>query len=254
MTYIPYLTSVADMRANAGVTDSMATDDQLLESIQEAEEYIHRKCRQKFKAEPFTLVLNGTGKPNIHLPSAIVRTVDSGDPGASITAVTIAFTNTPFTVAMTDLVIYDATPDLDGRDDRMNAKIEWKVNNWPGLIVNGVENGGWRPFGRSIFPRGRNNVTIAGTFGFVESDGAPPVAIRRAARALTLLLLSGGGCGDPLGMQKLLQLRIKSETTDDHSYELDGTDEDGDIGYRWIDRRLARYTRRLMGSTTPRIW
>lgn len=255
MPYTPYLSSIAEMRQQ-GITDDY-DDDELLEALQEAEQYIHNRCRQQFRAQAMTLTLDGSHRPWLRLPYAIVRTTDTdtaGGRGASITSVTISPTSLgadPYTVALTDLVVYDRTVDLDGEDDRMCPKIEWKNVRPPGLSINGAD-GSWRPYGISIFPQGKQNITIMGTFGYVEADGSIPIAIRKACRMLVYYML--GKVTDPVAADKLRALCVKSETTDDHSYQLDGSDEEGDFGLRWIDRRLAKYKRPMGGMTRPRPW
>ena len=248
MAYTPYLVQLADMR-NEGVGNDVATDAQLLDAIEESERYIRRKTRQDFNPVTLTLKLDGSGNDTLPLPAALVPTQASPNPITSITVSTETYANTPTVVdPVNDVVIYQRVPWADGADDRMNNKIVWKQWRREALIINGSD-----AFqGKAVWPFGNQNVQVTGTFGFVEDDGLAPISIRRAARRLAYLYL--GQIADPETADKLRQLRIKNESTDAHSYGLDGSDEFGDIGDRWVDRVLARYTRRIRKGTRPRLY
>lgn len=84
-------------------------------------------------------------------------------------------------------------------DDRHNPKIYRKE--------------GW--------PRGRQNVNIAGTWGFVDrvEDGyRPPAVIKQVAKRLVVREIPL--LGDVEGQEERKRTRIISERTDDHSYTL----------------------------------
>lgn len=69
------------------------------------------------------------------------------------------------------------------------------------------------------WPRGRLNVEVSGQWGYVEEDGLPPSAIRRAAMKLALYhfpALTDSEAQEENAIRGLLV----SETTDGHSYTL----------------------------------
>lgn len=71
----------------------------------------------------------------------------------------------------------------------------------------------------SGWPRGRLNIELSGTWGYVEEDGTTPPAIKRAAMKLALYnfpALSDSESQDENAIRGLLL----SETTDGHSYTL----------------------------------
>ncbi|NSW82530.1 MAG: hypothetical protein HPY90_04515 [Syntrophothermus sp.] len=120
-------------------------------------------------------------------------------------------------LAVTDFKVYNRF----FPDDRRNPKI--------------YREAGW--------PRGRQNVVIAGTWGFVDKVGTEyqtPALIKQAAKRLVIRELPL--LGDSEGQEDRKRSRIVSETTDGHSYTLErlvGTlDLTGDPD---IDRVLALF-------------
>ena len=74
-------------------------------------------------------------------------------------------------------------------------------------------------FRSSKWPEGRLNISIKGTWGYVEEDGSTPVSIKRIAKKLAMYNF-------PALIDKEAQTEkntnglLISETTDGHSYEL----------------------------------
>ena len=98
--------------------------------------------------------------------------------------------------AVTDFKVYNRF----FPDDRHNPKIYREV--------------GW--------PKGRQNVVITGTWGFVDKVGTDyqtPALIRQAAKRLVIREIPL--LGDADGQEDRKRARIVSETTDGHSYTLE---------------------------------
>ncbi len=68
------------------------------------------------------------------------------------------------------------------------------------------------------FPRGKGNVEVAGSFGYVEQDGSTPEPIKYACRRIVVLNLAS--LADKDAQEERKRVRIVSETTDGHSYTL----------------------------------
>lgn len=91
-----------------------------------------------------------------------------------------------------------------------------------------------------VFPRGVDNVTIAGWWGCTETDGTAlgrtPLEIQRATLLLAARMLS------PVG-ESADKWRIVEERTRDQSYRLSPIDGGELTGDPEVDRILKRYTR-----------
>ncbi|HHV62117.1 MAG TPA: hypothetical protein GXX51_05705 [Firmicutes bacterium] len=68
------------------------------------------------------------------------------------------------------------------------------------------------------FPKGKRNVEVTGTFGYVEEDGSTPELIRYACRRLVVKDLAP--LSDMDAQEERKRARVISETTDRHSYTL----------------------------------
>ena len=72
------------------------------------------------------------------------------------------------------------------------------------------------------WPKGIQNIQIQGKWGYVEEDGSTPLLIKRAA--MKLCLYNFPALSDSEAQEeKDLRGKIRSETTDGHSYTLDGS-------------------------------
>lgn len=143
-------TSIARLRAE-GVTTAMASDDRLAELIAEASDEIDRITRWWFEPRELTLALNGNGQRILALPA----------PPIEIESVTLG------EVAATDW------------DAQGWAPVETPKRPHPALVRRGC----------LAWPTGTGNVTVVGTFGYVEADGddgRTPRAIRRAAELMVI--------------------------------------------------------------------
>ena len=84
----------------------------------------------------------------------------------------------------------------------------------------------WR---RLRWPKGVQNIQIQGEWGYVEEDGTTPLLIKRAA--IKLCLYNFPALGDSEAQEeKDLRGKIRSETTDGHSYTLDGSSSSSGTG------------------------
>jgi hypothetical protein len=231
-----YLTAVDEIRAE-GVPASVS-EARILEKIELAEEYIERRCKWWFEARALTLKLNGTARPYLYMPAPIV----------SITSVTVAEPYSAFAInaiSLDELSIFNRVPWLNGVDDRWNPKLVFKPAPQAALLIQGDLTTRRLP----VWTEGVQNVTIQGTFGFIDQDGLAPLAVRTACRRLVIreLRLLADHEVDDAKRAKL----ITQETTDSHSYTLENAGfSAGALGDPEIDRPLWRYTKpNFIGST-----
>lgn len=68
------------------------------------------------------------------------------------------------------------------------------------------------------FPKGKGNVEVVGSFGYVEQDGSTPELIKYACRRIVISNLAP--LTDKDAQEEKKRVRIASETTDGHSYTL----------------------------------
>jgi hypothetical protein len=104
------------------------------------------------------------------------------------------------------------------------------------------------------WPQGRRNISVVGSFGFVESDGTTPTEIRDVCVRLAVREL--GLITDATAQGERQRGRVFRETTDGHSYELAGVlpgavgawRQGGLTGDPDIDVTLASYRRPSQGA------
>ena len=73
---------------------------------------------------------------------------------------------------------------------------------------------------RLRWPKGIQNIQVQGEWGYVEEDGSTPLLIKRAAVKLFLYNFLPALGDSEAQEEKNLRGKIKSETTDGHSYTL----------------------------------
>ena len=177
--------TVADMRAE-GVPVTF-TDDWIVGRIGLASRMVDRFTGQWFEPRVMTLHLDGRGGRALLLevPVIAVASIKLED----------ATTGTLTNVALTGVKVYNRhlTEGLLRPDDRANPRIE---------LVNAEDAEGieW-----SVWPKGKQNVVVAGTFGYTDPDGSvngkTPDLIKHATKLLVLRYLrpqyaaTGGGSG-----------------------------------------------------------
>lgn len=201
-----------------GVTTEQASDPRLQLLLDDASRFIDDATGWWFERRTATLRLDGTGLGWLALPA----------PPIAVTAVS---------VGGVALVAGDVAADgVPGElPDRRRA---------PQL---------WHPSG--CWARGQRNVVVAGTFGFVEADGAsPPPAIRTACLRLAIRDLTR--LTDAEGQAERRAGEVFMETTDGHSYQRGGVLPGAPGGWRNngltgdpdIDRAIERYRRPPAGG------
>lgn len=116
------------------------------------------------------------------------------------------------------------------------------------LLYNRMEDRAYPKIFRALgWPRGRLNITVSGTFGYVEEDGSTPLDIKRAAMKLALYGFPALSDSEAQADRNIQGLIVR-ETTDGHSYELaesavTSAYSDAITGDSEIDGILKRYMR-----------
>lgn len=222
-------TTIAEMRAR-GVTTTLADDDTLLASIELNSRMIDHFTGQWFYAREMELHLDGRGTFTLHLDIPIVE----------VTRVAIDYwadDSSTTDINLDDLEIYDRHVRLGmlKPDDRQCPKI---VLRQASNTMKRVQPG-WG----GVFPKGQQNVLIAGTFGYTEPDGSTPLLIREACRRMVkrdLLAIASSGSGGPSGPVKREKTREQEvEYADANKSALQGV-YTGDPA---IDMILVRFRR-----------
>lgn len=192
-----YIT-IADVRA-AGLDATVATDAEVDAAIKINQQFIERATRQWFYSRPLTLQLDGNSSDTLHLPVPIV----------SLDSLTINDNDT-----VLDAEFYRVYDSKDLPDDRWNPRIKLRRGNVD-LFQDPFRTD--RPL---IFRKGRQNQTLVGNFGFVESDGSTPELIKRALLVLVIEKLTNPPFGSPTpGAPSGPTGSILRETTDGHTVQ-----------------------------------
>lgn len=207
----PYYCLLSDLR-DEGITQTQFSDARVMFAIQRASQFVERVTRRFFEPRYLQVRTNGRG--------ASITLFDMPIIGIE----TLRFQTSP--LFPSDLAV---EPDfyrvynrhLQGQihpDDRNDPKIE--------LFSASEDLAGVRPFSfsRLIFPRGQQNVTATGVWGYTEADGSPfgqcPGILRRAVQLLTLRELPKFSQWDKReDAQK--RWRLSSERTRDQQYNLE---------------------------------
>lgn len=194
-----------------GITSQMADDARLTSLLTRESRRIDDLTGWWFESRALTLTLDGSGARHLHLPA----------PAITITRVAVDDTD----LDLADVLNIGKPTGLS--TERWNPKL--------------LRAGGY------AWPRGTRNITVVGTFGFVEADGTVPLPIQEAC--VRLVVRSLPLLANAAGQEDRRRTLITKETTDGHSYELG----QGEIGRRaaWrfsgatgdpeIDVVLARY-------------
>lgn len=200
--------TIEDIRAE-GVTEEQFIDDRVTAAITQAAAYIEKATGRFFYSRELTLTLDGEGDDTLFLDVPII----------AVSAITIGGS----ACDLDDFEIYNRLIP----DDRKCPKIVYT---------------------EGIFPEGNLNVSISGTFGYLDESGSgeeveriTPPAIKRACIKLVILdllpLLGDSDAQDDIRRRWLI-----SEKTDGHSYQLSELAMSGGTsGDREIDRILAAY-------------
>jgi hypothetical protein len=204
-----YIT-LAEARAE-GITEEMASDPEVLEKIDRATARIDELTGQWFEPRPLTLLLDGEGSRRLSLTMPIIE----------ITEIIINGSETP--VPEADYVVYNRH--MSGlvhgaSDDRDDPHIDY------GTVA--AENSVTR-----LWPKGRQNISVDGTFGYTDPPGPPgttPLSIKRACMLMVVQDLPQ--LGDPDSrLENFLRTRLLSEKTRDQSQSYGTPRTTGARGY-----------------------
>lgn len=217
--------TLAEARAE-GVTTSVygateASDSRLQRLLDDASRYIDEATGWWFEPRTKTLGFDGDGTECLWMPAPII----------SLTSVSIDDT----ALALGDVLVYGTT---SSQTELRAARLARRTSS---VLREG----------RATWPKGRRNITVVGSFGYVLSNGTSPppeirdACIRLAARNIGLL-------GDAAAQAaRAATTGIFRETTDGHSYERAGGTAGTAGAWRYagatgdpeIDTTLARYRR-----------
>lgn len=196
---MPYIT-FDDIR-DEGIPDP-PTDGAITSTIKLVEDIVDRYTRQWFDSRPGTWKLDGGNDDTIHLPVPIIDIEH------------VRLNDSTTNLEADKFRVYNGrqTP-----DDRRNPRIKLVTSENPGDIFTAPARFGHR----LIFRKGRQNQEIKGNFGFTESDGSAPEAVKRAVKILTIEKLLTPLFDDPSAPSGLpppapLLGNIIQEQTDGH--------------------------------------
>jgi len=233
-TIAPYYCLLADIR-DEGITAAQFSDARVMLAIQRASQFVERVTGRFFEPRFMQVRQNGRGSSVTLFDMPIIGVQ------------TLRFQTSP--LFPSDLAV---EPDfyrvynrhLQGQihpDDRNDPKIE--------LFSASEDLAGVRPFSfsRLIFPRGQQNVTVTGVWGYTEFDGSPfgttPGMLRRAVQLLTLRELPKFSQWDKRE-DATKRWRLTSERTRDQQYNLEPLKLHGAFtGDPEIDTILESYVR-----------
>lgn len=217
---------VSDFRSE-GVSQAQVSDARLQTLISSASQYVERMTARFFEPRSQTLTLDGTGSKTLALGQPIVG-IDS-----------VAIDSSPYSVADLNLdsslyKVYNRhlTQGLFIPDDRDNPKLEFfSFGGSHGLV----------------WPKGTQNVTVRGVFGYTEPDGSPsgrtPALIRHVTKLLVMRELPPLGSIDKREDAQR-RFRLTSERTRDQSYTLEALQLHGSFtGDPEIDNILVAFQR-----------
>ena len=191
--------SVQDMR-DEGVPDSgygAVTDDRLTTLIQRASRLIDMYTGRWFEPRTKTFTIDGKGTVSLLLEQPII----------SITSVMLDDVE----MSADDYTVYNRhiTQNLQNPDDRENPKIE---------VVQPLEDESLFKMGLTWFPKGQQNISITGVFGYTDYDGsdegATPLPIVEATKLIVLRELPTKYGADPSSDTNTWWRVVRQQTRD----------------------------------------
>ena len=240
--------SVTDIR-DAGITVAQADNDRVEFLLDLASRKVDEYTGRVFVPASKTLLIDGTGGRAVLLEEPIISIEE------------LRLVNDPFSsnpdgdLVDTDLYkVYNRhlTQNLRIPDDRDNPRVEFiHGNDVAGRDFVAPRNGLLTP---SYFPRGVQNVSLKGVFGYTDYDGGAvgvtPSLIRHLTILLTVQMVPKAGDTDAR-LRRILRNELKRERTRDQEYE---THSPGDIprasiwftGDPEMDAILTRFKRPIM--------
>ena len=177
--------TVADMRAE-GVTDMLADDRRVLMALRQSKRFIERITRRFFEPRFLEIKVDGKAgaKIQIDMPIIALEQISIDD-----------FPLDPVDSLLSEesIRVYNRHIEqgLEHPDDRNNPKIEALAYFHSGSAhsdgFNGFSHASHRTF---IFPRGQQNITLRGVFGYTEPDGSSagstPFEIKHVSKLLAI--------------------------------------------------------------------
>ena len=207
---MPAYTTIAALRAE-GVTEAQADDARLTLLISLVSTLIDRYTGRTFEPVAKTITVDGHGgralllhEPIISIDSITILAGDFAGPGEPIDLENVRIYNRHL------------TENLSNPDDRKNPKIEWfrsEANDFDGWTTRS----NFSPF--DLFPRGRQNIEITGTFGYTDWDGTPegktPDLIEHAAKLMVIrqlpLLSATDDREDAAGARPIVSIKTRDQ-------------------------------------------
>ncbi len=156
---------IADIRAE-GVEADTASDGKITGLITLCSQLVERVTRQFFEPRTLTVRLDGDGSNTLHLPLPVI----------SVTSLKI--NNATYAAEPASYRVYNGRS--PPTDDRKNPKIVLIDNSDGSIFTRTFHDGGGR------FAAGNQNQEVIGSFGYTESDGSTPAAIKRAVTKMVI--------------------------------------------------------------------
>jgi hypothetical protein len=206
------LISVLDMR-NEGFTASTLSDSRVYQAVRMATRRIEQLTDNIFGARRMELKLDGDGSSVLNLPFPII----------ALESVVATFIGVTTTLDVSELGYKVYNRHLKGMlnpDDRKWPHIEVIPKGLPGYRYNA----NWEASldDRWRFPKGPQNITVKGVFGYTDPDGSPmggvPDEIKWATARLAQRFLPKQSSPAVSELERAGQ--ITSETTRDQSYSI----------------------------------
>ena len=235
-TYI----TVQDLR-DLGMDPADYTDEELLASIELWQAVLERLTRQWFNPRTLVLSVDGTDSDALHFGVPIIN---------------IDYLKVNGDTTELDPDYYRVYNGQQYPDDRRNPRI--KLRQWDEFVdIYTVP----AYHGKMIFRKGRKNQEIKGTFGFVESDGLTPKAIKRALTKLVLEKVTQPlySTSPVLAPPPIIAGVMTEEWTDGHKRKYSDTFKTSDrrsVGFQGITQDpeiidIIRLYRAPIGIATP---
>ncbi len=205
---------ISDFRAE-GVSLSKHSDERLRRLIGGAKRYIDTVTRRYFEPRGATVRIDGNNTRTLNLREPIIGV-------ASINTVDSLGQMNPIDVTGVRIYSRHLSQRLTQPDDRNAPRIEW-ITQQPFLVGGSGSYYPAQQYRSGSWPRGTQNIVIAGVFGYTDPDGSLTGCTPDAARRATMLLVWRNlpKLSDVNGrFDAQARHRIKSEKTREQSYEL----------------------------------